>query len=254
MPYQRSSNTVQFKVATLTLKVVSVSSNIVSPGDTLQVTVQYTMNGSAVAGRTVNLQLYVGGAWQGVASATTGSDGKATISWSVGWYVAGVKLPCGRYSARVIDLYYGVSSDTFTIAVAYLTRIENPRTDKSMYAPGETVYVYADLKYLDADGSWKPLANQALTFSLRNSAGNIIASKTGTTDSNGTAMASFTAPSTTGSYSFLIEYGGYGLGAPALVSLHGVQVSVSEPITVAVSMAPLIVSSIVLVASMATVK
>jgi uncharacterized protein YfaS (alpha-2-macroglobulin family) len=254
MPYQRSSNTVSFSVATPSLKVVSVSSNIVSPGDTLQVTVQYTMDGSAVSGRTVNLQLNVGGAWQGVASATTGSDGKATISWSVGWYVAGVKLPCGRYSARVIDLYYGVSSDTFTIAVAYPTRIENPRTDKSVYAPGSTIYVYADLKYLDADGSWKPLANQTLTFRLRDSAGNIIESKTGTTDSNGTAMASFTAPSASGSYSFLIEYMGYGLGLPAFVSLAGVQVSVPEAIAVAVSMVPLIVSSIVLVATMAAVK
>jgi len=254
MPYQRSSNTVSFNVATPSLKVVSVSSNVVSPGDTLKVTVQYTMDGSAVAGRTVNLQLYVGGAWQGVASATTGSDGSATISWSVGWYVAGSKLPCGRYSARVIDLYYGVSSDTFTIAVAYPTRIENPRTDKSVYTPGSTIYVYADLKYLDADGSWKPLANQTLTFRLRDSAGNIIESKTGTTDANGTASASFTAPSASGSYSFLIEYMGYGLGLPVAVSLTGVQVSVPEAIAVTVSMVPLIVSSIVLAVSMAAVK
>jgi uncharacterized protein YfaS (alpha-2-macroglobulin family) len=254
MPYQRSSSTVSFTVATPSLKVVSVSSNVVMPGDTLQVTVQYTMDGSAVAERTVNLQLNVGGSWQGVASATTGSDGRATISWSVGWYVAGTKLPCGRYSARVIDLYYGVSSDTFTIAVAYPTRVESARTDKSVYTPGSTIYVYADLKYLDSDGSWKPLANQTLTFRLRNSAGNIIESKTGVTDANGTAYATFTAPSASGSYSILIEYAGYGLGAPATVSLSGVQVALPDAITAVASMAPLIVSAIVLVASLVVVR
>jgi uncharacterized protein YfaS (alpha-2-macroglobulin family) len=256
MPYQRSRNTVSFRVAALAVRVVSVSSNVVSPGDTLQVVAQATIEGSPLANATVALWINVAGGWQRVATATTGSDGRATLSWSVPWSIGGVRLPCNRYNMQVSVQYdTGTAySDTFTIAVAYPTRIDNPRTNKSIYAPGETIYVYADLRYLDADGSWKPLANQTLTFRLRDAAGNIIESKTGTTDANGTATARFTAPSTSGSYSFLIEYMGYGLGAPIAVSLAGVQVSVPEAITVTASMVPLLVSSIVLVASMAAVK
>jgi uncharacterized protein YfaS (alpha-2-macroglobulin family) len=256
MPYNRSRNTVSFRVATIVVRVVSISSNVVSPGDTLQVVAQATIDGSPLANATVALWINLAGAWRRVATTTTGSDGRATLSWTVPWNIGDVRLPCNRFNMQVSVLYdTGTAySDTFTIAFAYPTRIDNPRTSKSVYAPGETVYVYADLRYLDADGSWKPLANQTITFRLRDPAGNIIESRTGTTDANGTAYARFTAPSTAGSYSFLIEYMGHGLGAPAAVSLAGVQVSAPESIVATLSIAPLLVSSIVLVASMAVAK
>jgi hypothetical protein len=184
----------------------------VKPGDQTTFTGVVLIDSSPGVSRSVSIQINVGGTWTEVARTTTNPYGAFSYTWTVPWTVGTTKLPCNSWSFRAVDVSSGQPSGTITITVYYPTDL-TVSTDKSAYATGETVTVTVTLKYLDSDGLWKPLANQYVTVTAFGT------TKTaGPTGSDGTAKVTFTAPSTTGTYTITASFAGTTAAAAAVAA------------------------------------
>jgi hypothetical protein len=149
-----------------------------------------------------------------LASGTTDSSGTFTYKWTVPWklYLGGApyNVPCRTWKARLCDNATGVCSPDLSIAVAYPTAL-SLSTDKDTYAPGSKIQVTAKLVYADDVSSQNPLPGATITFQLIDaSTGSTVATETATTDADGLASVTFTAPSKAGTYSVKATFGGMG--------------------------------------------
>jgi len=157
-----------------------------------------------------------------IASGTTASDGSFTYKWTVPWKLssggATYYVPCTTWKARLYDNATGAYSPDLSISVAYPTAL-GLSTDKDTYAPGDKIQVLAELVYANDVSSHNPLPGATITFQLIDvSTGNTVATATATTDVNGLASTTFTAPSKTGSYNVKATFGGMGYALPTTVS------------------------------------
>jgi hypothetical protein len=224
----------------VTVQAVTVrfdaTNKTVKPGDLTTFTGVVLIDSSPGVSRSVSIQISIGGTWTEVARTTTNPYGAFTYTWTVPWTVGTTKLPCNSWSFRAVDVSSGKASDTITITVRYPTRL-SVSTDKDQYATGDTVTVTVLLEYQDSDGNWKPLAYKSVTVTAFGT------SKPVTTGSDGKASTTFTAPSTTGTYTITASYAGGTLAAAPLTVLGGTATQV------ALLAAPLLVGGALLVAT-----
>jgi hypothetical protein len=154
-------------------------------------------------------------------SGTTDSSGTFTYRWTVPWklYYAGApyNVPCTTWRAELCDSASGVCSPSVNIAVAYPTAL-SISTDRDTYTAGSRIQVTAKLVYADDVSSQNPLPGATITFQLIDvSTGSTVATASATTDANGVASTTFTAPSKAGTYSIKATFGGMGYATPATV-------------------------------------
>jgi uncharacterized protein YfaS (alpha-2-macroglobulin family) len=147
-------------------------------------------------------------------SGTTDSSGTFTYRWTVPWklYYGGApyNVPCTTWRAELCDSASGVCSPSVNIAVAYPTAL-SISTDKDTYTAGDKISVVAKLVYANDVSSQNPLPGATITFQLIDaSTGETVATAFATTDANGVASTTFTAPSKTGSYNVKATFGGMG--------------------------------------------
>jgi uncharacterized protein YfaS (alpha-2-macroglobulin family) len=218
VPYTSATEYRSITVQALSV-TLTVDKSWVPVGGVLYFRATVRSDGNPVPNKEVRFYIATDGLlWIG--TATTGSDGVASLTWTVPWYVGTLKLPCTRQSFVAYAVPESVASNSVTVAIAYPTRL-TVTTDKSTYTPGETIQVTVKLEYND-EGTWKPLVGKSVTVSL-----DTLQSKTVTTGSDGTASTTLTAPTTPGSYTVRASYGGEGLTAFALAAA-GVEVVVPE--------------------------
>lgn len=144
-------------------------------------------------------------------SGATDSSGTFTYRWTVPWklYYGGApyNVPCTTWRAELCDSASGVCSPGVNIAVAYPTAL-SVSTDRDTYTAGDKISVVAKLVYANDVSSQNPLPGATITFQLIDvSTGSTVATATATTDANGVASTTFTAPSKAGTYSIKATFG-----------------------------------------------
>ena len=217
MPYASTSASASVAVQSVTVRF-DATNKTVKPGDQTTFSGVVLLDSSPGVSRSVSIQISIGGTWTEITKVTTNPYGAYSYTWTVPWTVGTTKLPCNSWSFRAVDVASGQASGTITITVYYPTSL-TVSTDKSVYATGETVKVTVTLKYTDSDGTQKPLANQNVTVSAFGT------SKTaGPTGSDGTATVTFTAPSTTGTYTITASFAGTTAAAAATAAARIVSV------------------------------
>jgi uncharacterized protein YfaS (alpha-2-macroglobulin family) len=220
MPYASSGVakpiTVQNVVVSLT-----VDNNKPTAQSTITFTGKVTLDTTTPGGyRSVSLYIvHPTGTVIKLTSGTTASDGSFTYKWTIPWKVssgtATYYVPCTTWRARLCDDATGVCSPDLNIAVAYPTAL-GISTDKDVYAPGDKIKVVANLVYANDVSSQNPLPGATVLIQLIDvSTGSTVATATATTDTNGLASTTFTAPSKTGSYNVQATFGGMGYAMPA---------------------------------------
>ena len=255
MPYASSG-----AVRPITVQNIVVSLTVDNNKPTAQQTITFTGKvtldtTTPGANRSVSLYLiHPTGTSILLTSGTTASDGSFTYKWTVPWKLssgtATYYVPCTTWKARLCDDATSVCSSDLNIAVAYPTAL-GLSTDKDTYAPGDKIQAVARLIYANDVSSQNPLSGATITFQLIDvSTGSTVATATATTDTNGLASTTFTAPSKAGSYNVKATFGGMGYAlATAGLSLEVLsQPSVAEPVEALASLAPLIVFAFVAIA------
>jgi hypothetical protein len=208
MPYSSASASKNVTVLAYKLSL-SVDKTLAKPRETVTFTATLMMDGSPVSGATIEFYIVAPEPPDyKIGSATTGADGKATLSWTVPYYVDFAvgrrQLGCqtwGFYAYYPAGVVY---SNDVDVKIANPTRL-TISTDKNQYKTGDVVTVTVKLEYEFPADRWNPLANQAVTISAFGS------TKSVTTGSDGTASTTFVAPSASGTYTITASYGGYGL-------------------------------------------
>jgi len=222
MPYASSG-----AVRPITVQNIVVSLTVDNNKPTAQQTITFTGRvtldtTTPGANRSVSLYLiHPTGTSILLTSGTTASDGSFTYKWTVPWKLssggATYYVPCTTWKARLYDNATGAYSPDLNIAVAYPTAL-GLSTDKDTYAPGDKIQAVARLVYANDVSSENPLPGATITFQLIDlSTGSTVATATATTDVNGLASTTFTAPSKTGSYKVQATFGGMGYAMPATV-------------------------------------
>jgi hypothetical protein len=244
MPYTSASATRPITVQSV---VVSLTVDNTKPkaGDTITFTGKVTSDTTPLPNRSVNLYLIhpTGSPYWIIASGTTDSNGNFTASWTVPYKVTKdtttYYVPCTTWTFKLCDTWSGACSPDLRIPIAYPTAL-GITTDKDAYAPGQTINASAKLTYATDTGTF-PLPNASIVFKLINtSTGAVVDTKTATTGSDGVATASFTAPSTAGSYQVRAEFGGMGYGLAATAPLAIVPNYIYRALTAIGSLAPIL--------------
>jgi uncharacterized protein YfaS (alpha-2-macroglobulin family) len=218
MPYASASATRSITVQNVVISL-TVDNTKPKAGETIKFTGKVTYDTTPLPNRSVNLYLVhpTGSPYWIIASGTTDSNGNFTASWTVPYKVTKdtttYYLPCTTWIFRLCDTWTGTCSSDLRIPIAYPTALEIT-TDKDVYAPGQTINVSTKLVYATDTGTF-PLPNATITFKLIDPTRGVVDTKTATTDTNGEAKASFTAPSKAGSYQVKAEFGGMGYGLAA---------------------------------------
>jgi hypothetical protein len=164
--------------------------------------------GERIANVEVRFQWFVEGAWRDIASVRTDIAGVATFTWTVPFrfQVAPDRfttLPCGSYNTRAFIPSTGQASTTVTVKVAYPTKIA-ASTNKTSYAPGETVTVTGRLTRVEETAE-TALAGKTVTITWWDGSTTNV-----TTDTGGNFTASKPGPTTTGTFRITISFAGEG--------------------------------------------
>jgi len=203
------------------------------------------ITGGALEGVEVRFQWYIEGAWREVGRAVSDRTGRAVFTWTVPFkfQVAPDRfttLPCRSYSTRAYIPATAQYSTTVTVNVTYPTKI-TASTNKTSYAPGETVTVTGRLTRVEETAE-TALAGKTVTITWWDGT-----TSTVTTDTNGNFTASKTGPSTTGTYKVTVTFGGEGLALEVpVVGVSGRMVTAGAIAlaTVATILAPKLIHSI----------
>ncbi len=186
------------------------------------VTITFTVNGTFPGDTISVLNATQGGTFASMTLPSySTSSYTGTISFTMPWSLT----PAEETSFAVKDMTTGVYSSTYTIYLAYPTKIVNVSYPSGQWYSGESINVTGTLQYESASGTWSGLSNQTVTLSYTGTSSGTAA--TATTDSNGNFSLLFYAPSP-GSYTFTISYGGYVPSGLTAASLQASQMSVEE--------------------------
>jgi hypothetical protein len=201
--------------------------------------------GERIANVEVRFQWFVEGAWRDIASVKTDITGVATFTWTVPFrfQVAPDRfttLPCGSYSTRAFIPATTQYSTTVTVKVAYPTKI-TASTNKTSYAPGETVTVTGRLTRVEETAE-TALAGKTVTITWWDGSTTNV-----TTDTGGNFTASKTGPSATGTYKVTVAFAGEGLALEVPVVGVGGRIITAGAIALATAtaiLAPKLIHSI----------
>ncbi|UQZ90126.1 hypothetical protein C4J81_13320 [Deltaproteobacteria bacterium Smac51] len=153
------------------------------PGDTVTISATLTNNGAPASGEPLTLSIVTGDGSIISGTATTNSNGQATLTFQAGNTDATLKVAVGSPTeiySKTIDIDVDTSGMGSTYDLTLTSSPANPR-------PGDTVTISAALT---KDGLLA--SGETLTLSLVSGDGSII-SGTATTDSNGEATLTFRA-------------------------------------------------------------
>jgi hypothetical protein len=175
---------------------------------THEAVVSLPVTGERIANVEVWFQWFVEGAWRIIATVKTDITGVATFTWTVPFRFQAAPdrfttLPCGSYSTRAFIPSTGQTSTTVTVKVAYPTKI-TANTNKTSYAPGETVTVTGRLTRVE-DTAETALAGKTVTITWWDGSTTNV-----TTDTAGNFAASKPGPTTTGTFRITISFAGEG--------------------------------------------
>jgi len=205
--FQRASSPVEVLVGASV--ELSADRDYARPGDVLALWARASVGGSPLAGEAIEIRLRLGTLEGTLLTGTTGPDGTWSATWTVPYRATTregtMYLPCNRAElyARLARAPYA-SSPAIEVSFAHPTRLI-VTTDKDGYAPGEPVAVTVRLEYRREDGSWAPLAGQAVEVYLGEERASAV------TGSDGTAVVMLTAPRAPGAYAVRAEFAGAGL-------------------------------------------
>jgi len=168
-----------------------------------------------------------------IASGTSASGGTFVIDWTVAY-----TLGCTTKYFRAYHPGTGTWSNALSLKIAFDTRI-SVATDKSVYAPGESMTISGKLEYAKTSSTdWQPLGGKTVTLEMFNSAGTRVWSDTATTSTtDGSYSKTTTAPTTADTYTIKASYAGEGLtvaGATAVAPI-GISLAPSDIIPIIVS-------------------
>jgi hypothetical protein len=192
-------------------------------GQGITLTAMVLKDAAPWAGATVMFRMYFNGKASIIGSKTTGSDGKASLYYTVPWMADGVTIPCKEIGFHAYEYSTGTLSNLFRGYVAYPTRISI--SAPARVAPGETFTINGKLEYESYSGVWSPLAGKTVSLYCN---GAKIADVT--TGSDGSYSRSTEIPNF-GTYTLKAAFAGEGFGMA--IVLFGVEVGLPpelEPI------------------------
>jgi hypothetical protein len=246
MPLRASSVTISFTTSQYGL-TYSVTPTAVAWREqvTHEARVSDPITGGALEGVEVRFQWYIEGAWREVGRATSDRNGRAVFTWTVPFrfQIAPDRfttLPCGSYSTRAFVPATAQYSSTVTVRVAYPTKI-TASTNKTSYAPGETVTVTGRLTRVEETGE-TALAGKTVTITWWDGSTTNV-----TTDTGGNFTASKPGPTTTGTFRITISFAGEGLALEVPVVGVGGRIITAGAIALATAtaiLAPKLIHSI----------
>lgn len=203
MPYNPVQASRSVNVMSITVSLEVTPGPPWTAGQTITLRARVLSGGSPVPGRTVYFWLWP---WEGkvIGTGTTGSDGYATLNYTIPWVEIGVTLPCSTISFGAQDATSWVKSNEVWGKCAYPTRISISAPDSVV--AGQPFTVSGKLEYQSSSTSWSPLANRTVSiFYDSNKLADV------TTDSGGNYSASVRI-NTPGTYTLSAVYAGEGFG------------------------------------------
>jgi hypothetical protein len=157
-----------------------------------------------------------------IASGNAASDGSFAIDWTVSY-----TLGCTTKYFRATPGTTGIWSNAKSLKIAFATQI-TVNTDKTTYAPGESMTISGTLKYAKTRADdWQPLGGKTVTLEMFDSKGTKVWSDTATTLSDGTYSKPTTAPTTADTYTVKASYAGEGLAVAGAVAVAPIGISLA---------------------------
>jgi len=247
LPYNKAEGT---KSITVQAVAISVSVSPEAPwtaGQTVTITATLTKNGSPWPGETISFAFYsptpAPMLHAVIGDATTGADGKASITWTIPWTIDTNAVPCRTQCYfRASHIASNTRADYGPGAVAYPTRISISAPDT--VAPGQTFTISGKLEYESASGVWSPLAGKTVSLYYNTTKITDV-----TTASDGSYSASASIPSS-GTYTLKASYAGEGFALAPALALAGIKLAVPESVKPLITpLAAILVGGIVAIAS-----
>ena len=250
MPYNVAQATKGITIAAVSL-TLSVDNNKPLAGQTIKFSGKLTKDGVGWAAETVAIRMITPfkEGWRTMVSATTGSDGSFSASWTVPWSISGtfpdgtsgsVNVPCNRWTFTAYHSPTQTSSSSIYVWAVYNTRISISAPES--FPVNQIFVIGGKLEYESASGVWSGLGGKTVSLYYN---GTKIADVT--TGSDGSYSATASIP-TSGTYTLKGSYAGEGLTAAAAAFLG---LTVSPETKSALSFAlPLLTGAIVAFASL----
>jgi len=218
LPYISSQNSKSISVLAVSIKNFSVTpSGPWYAGQVVTLKAQFLQDSNPRAGITVKFCFNVESAYD-FKTATTGSDGYATLSYTIPHSIGTTTCYCKTGNFYVYD-DVGNMAGPISGKVAARTRISISAPDS--VKTGQTFTISGKLEYESSPGTWSPLSGKTVSLYYNSTKiGDV------TTDAGGNYSKS-TSISTSGTYSLKASYGGEGLALPAF-ALFGMEVTPPE--------------------------
>jgi hypothetical protein len=166
MPYNSASAQQSITIAALTVGIDVSPAAPWTAGQTVTVYGSAFLNSTPLSGRTLRFAFIESPSGKSVTigEKTTGTDGKASITYTIPWTVDSEVVPCGDAAFRVLDVATGTVSPLRSGKVAYPTQltISAPGT----WQAGQNFLVSGYLKYQSSPGVWTGLGGKTVSLYL----------------------------------------------------------------------------------------
>jgi hypothetical protein len=209
VPYNSAQATKRITVQAVSVALSVTPSPPWTAGDSITLTATVLKDGSAWAGATVNFRMYFNAKSSIIGSKTTGSDGKASLTYTLPWSADGVTIPCKTIGFDAYEVSTATASKLVTGNVAYPTRISI--SAPSTVSPGEPFIISGTLEYQSASGVWSGLAGKTVSLYYNSTK---IADVT--TASDGSYSKTGVTITTPGTYTLKASFAGAGFTAAFL--------------------------------------
>jgi hypothetical protein len=209
VPFRPYSLEIGFMVGTPKFVSFDVTPRLVDWGEEVRHVAVLKADNVPLAGARVQFQWYVEGSWRTISEVTTDRYGGAVFVWKVPYEFhitprIRTVMVCKSFRVRAYAPDYGVASNEVVVRVATKTRI-TASTNKTLYAPGETVTVTGKLEAQTPE-KWEGLPKETVKVTWWDGTVDTV-----TTGAFGDFTVSKIAPTTPGTYRIKIEYAGKGL-------------------------------------------
>jgi len=243
LPYNKAEGTKGITVETITVALDVSPSPPWTAGQTVTLVATVTRDTTPWAGALVlfDVLIYLPPtvAYR-IGQATTGTDGKATLTFTIPWKADTNVLPCHTIGFRAIENSTLTSSPIKTGACAFPTRISITAPDRVV--PGASFTISGKLEYESNSGVWSPLAGRTVSLYYNTTKITDV-----TTGSDGSYSASASIPSS-GTYMLKASYAGEGFALAS--ALAQIKLAVPESVKPLITpLAAILVGGIVAIAS-----
>ena len=240
MPYVSAEKTTTITVQAVTITLDNITDPYKTPitwakqGDSVKFLGRITRDSAGWGSQPIDI--YMGDSPTNtptkIASGYSASDGTFAIDWTVAY-----TLGCTTKYFRAYHPETGTWSNAKSLKIAYNTQI-TVTTDKTMYAPGESMLISGVLVYAKTrPDDWQPIANRTVTVEIYDSKGTKVWSSPATTDAVGSYSVKTTAPTAADTYTVKASYAGEGLAVAGAVAVApiGISLAPSDVIPIIVS-------------------